>query len=180
MNVVSNILLKVMPINGMIRARSFFWLATLFFSGLVLAGIFLAPWLKGKNPAFSDFIYHLFSSVCHQRAERSFFWYGQQLAVCSRCLGFYAGFFLSTMAYPLWPPRLLRWLESRPLLILVAASPLIVDASGGLLGLWWTPLGLRLASGALWAVFLPVFWFRALAGLTQGKKTDPGSPYLDS
>lgn len=156
------------------RARSFFWLATIFLSGLILAAIFLAPLLEEKKPALSALIYHLFSSVCHQRAERSFSWLGRPLAVCSRCLGFYAGFFASALSYPLWPRRLVRWLESRPSLILVAASLMIVDATGGLLGLWWTPLGLRLTSGALWAVFLPAFWFRALAELNRTQKTGAG------
>ncbi|MCX8160500.1 MAG: DUF2085 domain-containing protein [Candidatus Saccharicenans sp.] len=150
----------------MSRFKTLIWLATVFFSGLILSGIFLAPLLQEKSPALSAFIYHLFSTICHQRVERSFFWLGQQLAVCSRCLGFYAGFFLSALAYPLWPHRLVRWLESRPSLILVAAGPLIVDATGGLLGLWWTTLSLRLASGVLWAVFLPFFWFRALFNLS--------------
>ncbi|MDI6698055.1 MAG: DUF2085 domain-containing protein [Candidatus Saccharicenans sp.] len=147
------------------RLRILFWLATLIFSFLILAGIFLAPLLGGKSPAVSAFLYHLFSSVCHQRPERSFSWFGRPLAVCSRCLGFYAGFFFSVLTYPLWPGRLIKWLETRPSLILVAAGPLIVDAVGGLLGLWWTPPGLRLATGALWSTFLPVFWFRALNGL---------------
>lgn len=156
------------------RARSFFWLATIFLSGLILAGIFLAPLLQEKKPAFSALIYHLFSSVCHQRAERSFSCLGRPLAVCSRCLGIYAGFFASALSYPLWPRRLVRWLESRPSLILVAAGPLIVDATGGLLGLWRTPLVIRLASGGVWAAFLPAFWFRALAELDRRKKSDPG------
>ncbi|MCR4409201.1 MAG: DUF2085 domain-containing protein [Candidatus Saccharicenans sp.] len=154
------------------RTQSRFWLATVFLSGLILAGIFLAPFLQEKNPAWSAFIYHLFSSVCHQKAERCFFWLGRPLAVCSRCLGFYAGFFISALSYPLWPRRLVHRLESRPSLILVAAGPMILDATGGLLGLWWTPLGLRLASGALWAAFLPVFWFRALAELKRTRKSE--------
>ncbi|RFT16125.1 MAG: Uncharacterized protein OP8BY_2131 [Candidatus Saccharicenans subterraneus] len=153
------------------RTQSLFWLGTIFLSGLILAGTFLAPLLQEKNPAWSAFIYHLFSSVCHQKVERSFFWLDRPLAVCSRCLGFYAGFFISALSYPLWSRRLVRWLESRPSLILVAAIPLIVDATGGLLGLWWTPLGIRLASGILWAAFLPAFWFRALAELNRTKKS---------
>lgn len=147
------------------RLRILFWLATLISSSLILAGIFLAPLLRGKSPAVSAFLYHLFSSVCHQRPERSFSCFGWPLAVCSRCLGFYAGFFFSVLTYPLWPGRLAKWLETRPSLILVAAGPLILDGVGGLLGLWWTPLGLRLATGALWSAFLPVFWFRALNSL---------------
>jgi len=149
------------------RLKLLLWLATLLISGLLLTGIFLAPLLRGKSPVASVFIYQLFSSVCHQRPERSYFWLGQPLSVCSRCLGFYAGFFFSLLTYPLWPGRIIKWLESRPALILVAAVPLIVDATGGLLQLWWTPLWFRLITGALWAAFLPVFWLRALYDLTQ-------------
>ncbi|MGQ9801632.1 MAG: DUF2085 domain-containing protein [Candidatus Saccharicenans sp.] len=141
-------------------------------SALVLAGIFLAPYLHESRPAWSAFIYHLFSPVCHQRPERSFFILGQPLAVCSRCLGFYSGFFLGLLIYPWLSDRLVRRLEKRPVIILVAAGPLVVDALGGLLGLWWTPSGLRLATGFLWAVFLPVFWLKALRELKPGNKAD--------
>ncbi|MCR4396200.1 MAG: DUF2085 domain-containing protein [Candidatus Saccharicenans sp.] len=157
------------------RLQMVFWLASLLLTTLILAGIFLAPLLHEIRPAWSSFIYHLFSAVCHQRPERSFFIMGQPLAVCSRCLGFYTGFFLGLLFYPWLPVRLLCRLETRPIIILVAAGPLVGDALGNLLGLWWTPLGLRLATGLLWALFLPVFWLKALRELQPVQPADSTS-----
>ena len=36
--------------------------------------------------------------ICHQRPERSFFFHGQQLPVCARCTGLYAGAALAVPA----------------------------------------------------------------------------------
>ncbi|MBC7348531.1 MAG: DUF2085 domain-containing protein [Candidatus Aminicenantes bacterium] len=151
------------------RIQIILWLGSLLLSALILAGIFLAPYLRESRPAWSVFLYHLFSSVCHQRPERSFFLQGQPLAVCSRCLGFYSGFFLGLLSYPWLPSALVRRLENRAIIILVAAVPLVVDALGGLLGLWWSPPELRLVTGLLWALFLPVFWLKALRQVKPGK-----------
>lgn len=154
------------------RIQPIFWLSSLFLSGLLLAGIFLAPYLHESRPAWSAFLYQLFSSVCHQRPERSFFILGQPLAVCSRCLGFYSGFFLSLFFYPWLPARLVSNLENRPVIILVSAGPLTLDALGGLLGLWGTPAELRMVTGFAWAVFLPIFWLKALRELSPKNKVD--------
>jgi len=51
----------------------------------------------------SGFLYGLFSSICHQYPERSWFLSGQPLAVCIRCTSIYVGF-LVALAFEL-PPR---------------------------------------------------------------------------
>lgn len=62
--------------------------------------IVLAPLLAAKGHTFtSGLVYFGFSKVCHQMASRSFFLFGHQLAVCSRCTGIYAGFLISSLAF---------------------------------------------------------------------------------
>ena len=56
--------------------------------GLWVATLLAAP----------GWLFPLGSFICHQRPERSFFSNGQQLAVCARCIGLYAG---SALAAPL-------------------------------------------------------------------------------
>lgn len=58
------------------------------FFGLTNAYLFLTPfggphWAEGARLAFSP--------ICHQEAARSPFFAGEQLAVCHRCSGIYAG-----------------------------------------------------------------------------------------
>lgn len=62
--------------------------------------IILAPLLAWRGHSFSSGInYLIFSPVCHQMASRSFFVFGHQMAVCSRCTGIYFGFFASTLLF---------------------------------------------------------------------------------
>jgi len=63
--------------------------------------ILAAPILAKLEHRFSaGLIYLFFSRICHQIPERSFFIFGKQLAVCSRCTGLYFGFLLGTILYP--------------------------------------------------------------------------------
>jgi len=48
--------------------------------------------------AFPAAVFPLGHFICHQRPERSFFLHGQQLPVCARCTGLYAG---AALAAPL-------------------------------------------------------------------------------
>ncbi len=65
---------------------------------LIIAAPMLAHW---EVKVTSGVIYFFFSKICHQIPERSFFIYGKQFAVCSRCSGLYFGFLLGTIIYPL-------------------------------------------------------------------------------
>lgn len=48
----------------------------------------------------------------------------------------------------------------------------MLDALGGLLGLWWTPAEVRMVTGFVWAVFLPVFWLKALREINPENKVN--------
>ena len=93
-------------------------------------------------------IYGVFSHLCHQIPERSFFIAGHQFAVCARCTGLYGGFALAALCYPLvrslrradTPPR--RWL-------FIGALPLAIDFSLGFFGIWENTHLSRFLTGAL-------------------------------
>jgi len=93
-------------------------------------------------------IYGVFSRLCHQIPERSFFIAGHQFAVCARCTGLYGGFTVASLCYPLvrslrrtdTPPR--RWL-------FIAATPMAIDFFLGFFGIWENTHLSRFLTGAL-------------------------------
>lgn len=78
------------------------------FTGLSLAWLFLlfvGPYMLAHHNGFQFFIqiyYLLFSFVCHQKADRSFFAWGFQMPVCVRCFGIYLGIFIGSLIYPVF------------------------------------------------------------------------------
>ncbi len=64
----------------------------LWFAFLVILALILVPVLGalGFN-GLQEQVLSFYSGTCHQLAHRSFFVWGFQLPVCSRCLGVYAG-----------------------------------------------------------------------------------------
>jgi uncharacterized membrane protein len=58
-------------------------------TGLGCSAILLAPLLENQA------LYNLFSSICHQKPERSWFLAGHPLPVCIRCASIYSGFLLA-------------------------------------------------------------------------------------
>ena len=59
--------------------------------------------------------------ICHQRPERSFFFHGQQLPVCARCTGLYAG---AALAAPIALVSAVAMTRSRARrILLIAALP---------------------------------------------------------
>jgi uncharacterized membrane protein len=114
-----------------------------------LGMIFAAPWLMAQNyPLSALSLYQIFSVICHQIPDRTFFLWGFPLAVCSRCAGIYAGFIGGLILYPLardlsnerFPPR--RWLVG-------AATPMMIDFAVGYVGLWPSSFLSRTVTGFL-------------------------------
>jgi len=90
---------------------------------LIIAAPLLA---KTEHSLISGFIYFCFSNICHQIPERSFFLFGKQLAVCSRCTGLYFGFLIGTILYPIVFKLNRVKIPSRKYLIL-ASIPIGID-----------------------------------------------------
>ena len=141
------------------------WLLTLAGTAVWLASIFLAPWLAGRGrTGAARFIYAIFAPMCHQIPGRCFFLAGHPLAVCGRCLGIYAGFGAGLLLYPL--VRGFTRLSVPSVRLFAALTlPMALDAGGGILGLWKSPIGLRFATGFAWGTLLPFYFVTGAADL---------------
>lgn len=130
-----------------------------------LGAIFLAPWLADRSAGrAAAWIYSAFSPVCHQIPERCFAYHGHPLAVCGRCLGIYAGFAAGLVIYPLARGfSTLRLPAAR--VFLLFSLPMALDAVGGIIGLWASPIELRFVTGFIWGALLPFYFVTGLADL---------------
>ncbi len=60
-----------------------------------VAGALEAPLLSYLDPPWiSKLVYGVYGFFCHQQPSRSFFLFGSQVAICSRCLAFYSSILL--------------------------------------------------------------------------------------
>ncbi|MGH9751965.1 MAG: DUF2085 domain-containing protein [Blastocatellia bacterium] len=121
---------------------------SILWAALILA----APWLMAERHFLtSAAIYQGFSVVCHQLPERSFYFSGRPMGVCSRCASIYAGFIIGLLLYPFlrdlredrFPPRPPRWI------LIGAAIPTAIDFTGGILGLFANTFLSRALTGIL-------------------------------
>ena len=129
---------------------------------LWLGAIFLAPFLKSSSRTWGDFIYTVFSPVCHQIAERSFFFFGNPLAVCTRCLGIYSGCLSGMLLYP--PIRgFVDTASPKIWLFVLLTIPIAVDTGGIFFSVWKTTPWLRFTIGFIWGVILPFYFISGLS-----------------
>ncbi len=129
--------------------------------------IFMAPFLRSFDSQWNVLIYGLFSPTCHQIESRCFFVFGSPLAVCTRCLGIYLGFFSGTLLFILQKPSPLGLPRARTFLLLTI--PLALDGLANFLGIWHTPNLLRLGIGALWGILLPYYFISGVADALSKK-----------
>jgi uncharacterized membrane protein len=142
-------------------AHLIFLLASL----VLFTPIFTAPWLASRgHGSLSSFNYALYSTVCHQRADRSFFIFGAKMGVCSRCFGIYLGIVLGSLAYPL-----LRRSGRMPAgwIILAALAPMALDGGTQLTGLRESTNILRTATGLLFGAAVPYYLIPALDAVLE-------------
>ncbi|MEA1993277.1 MAG: DUF2085 domain-containing protein [Euryarchaeota archaeon] len=91
--------------------------------------ILTAPYLAHKNYTYlSGHLYRIFSHVCHQRPERSFFLWGHPLGVCARCTFIYMGGLVGMLLYPL---RFGKGVSFK--IVVLFGIPLIIDGASQLL-----------------------------------------------
>lgn len=127
-----------------------------FLYGVFLAGIgawwlliLAAPLLAAhEQPTTAAAIYFFFHKICHQIPERSFFLWGKQLAVCSRCTGLYVGFSLAALAYPL-QFRLKPINDFPRWILLLALVPMAIDFVADAIGIFANSGSSRLISGVI-------------------------------
>jgi len=117
-----------------------------FYTGLPI----LAPWLMAvgwRLPA--QIIYVVYSFLCHQMPERSFFILGYKMAFCQRCTAIYGSVLLGGVLFPL----VRRWLKPLPWkLYLVLNVPLALDGLIQLLGLRESTPFWRVLTGSLFGL----------------------------
>lgn len=127
------------------------WLLVVNVLGGITAGLpLLAPWLRAQEltlPARAIFLaYHL---ICHQRPERSFFVFGQQMAYCQRNTAIYTGVFALGVGYTLVRGRIrpLRWWW-----LFLLWLPIALDGFTQLFGWRESTWALRVITGSLFAL----------------------------
>jgi len=132
---------------------------------LLLAGellwislLVLTPYLASKRFTLaSDFFYYFFSHFCHQKPERSFFLWGEQIPVCARDVSVYVAAFFSSVVYPTVKRMCSTGLPSKWYLV-VFLFPMAVDGTTQLLGFRESTNFLRFVTG-LWAGLIAPFYF---------------------
>lgn len=127
------------------------WLWLLNGVGILFAGLpLLAPFLvsTGHNTT-ALWIYRLFGLVCHQRPDRSFVVFGNQMAYCERDTAIYSGLLLLGLVFGLLRRRV------RPLSLryaMVLSAPMALDGFTQLFGLRESNWELRVVTGGLFAI----------------------------
>ena len=127
--------------------------------------IVAAPWLaSNEHKLSSGLIYLFFSKICHQIPERSFFIFGKQLAVCSRCAGLYFGFLLGTILYPIIFKLNINWIPSRKYLLL-ALIPITIDIAIRTLNIAENTFASRLITGLILGTMTAIFILHGISSI---------------
>lgn len=131
-----------------------------------LLAIVSAPILEENGiKSISQPIYRFFSFMCHQISSRSFHYHEHQFAVCVRCFGFYAGFALGFVVYPL--VRALNNTDSFPRFWLFAAMiPMGIDVGLTFFNIWENTHLSRTVSGLILGFACAFFIIPALVEIS--------------
>ncbi len=123
------------------------WLAVVNLASAVYVGLaYLAPYLAYRGQrAPAQIIYSVYSLLCHQKPERSFFAFGQQVAICQRDVAIYGAFLVGGMAFSFLRSQLREPLPWKAYLLV--NLPLAVDGLTQLVGLRESAWYLRVLTG---------------------------------
>lgn len=129
--------------------------------------VYLIPFLYSKDGFLRDIAetgYIFFSATCHQDPERSYFIFGEKIAVCSRCMFIYSAFTLSSILYPLF-----RNINSKliPCLcwLLIASSLIFADAFFDFINFIPNTFLSRAITGSVIGFVLPFYLIPGLVAL---------------
>ncbi|AIJ05196.1 hypothetical protein JH146_0346 [Methanocaldococcus bathoardescens] len=143
--------------------------ALIFVSFLIFyLGIFLAPYFAflGEHSNFwkliSICVYSIYSPICHQMPQRSFFIFGHKMAVCARCFGIYTGFLIGMVIY-LFLKKLDDFKIPNKWYLIISSIPMVVDGTTQLIGLRESFNELRFITGfiagfTITFYILPIFF----------------------
>ena len=115
----------------------------------------------------ASFVYAFFSPLCHQIGARSFYLFGQPLAVCGRCTSIYFGFLSGVLAYPLVRRSRIIAGSVQPgrMFLAIAVLPMLVDFALEAAGLYDSSNVIRAATGAWFGILIP---FLIIPGAVEG------------
>lgn len=143
----------VIAADQAIYALSRHWLFVVNLLAALYVGLpVLAPYLEYRGVGVPARVIHLvYSTVCHQMPERSFFIFGHKMAFCQRDFALYGAILLAGMLYGLLRPRV----KPAPLWVaILMAVPMAVDGTGQLLRFWESTWWSRVITGVLFGVAL--------------------------
>ena len=139
------------------------WLLMINTGAILYAGL---PWLSplakaAGHPLISELLFRLYTPLCHQLPERSFFICGHQVAFCHRCAAMYTAIALAGLLFALVRTRI------RPATLKVGGLlllPILLDGGTHLLD---DVLGLGFRGGGD-AIGTLNFWLRMVTGALVG------------
>lgn len=128
------------------------YLLVLFLVFAVVIVAFGGGLFNQQSPWFSQWQHQAFLNLCHQAPERSFWFNGQPMAVCSRCIGIYSGFTFGWLLLPVWSMTKLTNGWSMKKIAFVVLLLNFLDIVGNILGFWENTLVSRLAFGGIMGI----------------------------
>lgn len=139
------------------------WLLVLNGGAALYAGLpWLSPLAKCMGaPVLGEVLFRLYTPLCHQLPERSFFVCGHQVAFCHRCAAMYTAIVVAGLLFGL----LRRYIRPTSLKIaLLLLLPMLLDGGSHMLD---DLFGLGLRGGGD-AIGSPNFWLRMITGVLVG------------
>jgi uncharacterized membrane protein len=136
------------------------------------AAILLAPLLAASWSPLAEYVYRFFQPICHQRAERSFFLFGQKLAVCVRCSSMYFAFLLGGCLIPFTRGLGTTRTPSRGILLLTLL-PIVFEVAAEWVGLYTSTVWTRAITGGMFGYVVSLYIFpTAIEGMQHlGRRT---------
>ena len=114
-----------------------------------LAILFVGPYFLahgGKIGIMITLYYNIFSLICHQKPERSYFVWDYQMPVCVRCFGIYLGIVLGALIYPFFK-KLNNTKIPKLKYLWFFITPIVFDGLCQTLNLYPSPHYVRLLTG---------------------------------
>jgi uncharacterized membrane protein len=139
------------------------WLLIVNTGAILYAGLpWLSPLAKATgHPLIGEFLFTIYTPLCHQLPERSFFIWGHQVAFCHRCAAMYTAIVAAGLAFGLLRRRIRPIaLKAGGLLLL----PMLIDGGTHMID---DLLGIGFRGGGD-AIGTLNFWLRMITGVLIG------------
>jgi uncharacterized membrane protein len=121
----------------------------------------------------AKYIYGFYGFSCHQIPSRSFFIFGQQIAICARCFSFFSSMLIFGL--------LLSLLKIRPLdrrIAFLLACPLLVDVSLQTLGIEESTNLLRVTTAILLSLSISFYIYPRIKVCMERFTKDPKTDFM--